>query len=154
MMRIAIGLLVALALSACAFISESQCRSGDWRGIGAGDGERGLGPERWSEFTKACAAYGVQPAQADYEAGRQAGLARYCTPENAFQRGAIGEAQAVRQYAVTSGCTLPFGAPSGMGSLRNLCGRVSSFLPKPSLLLKSLSIANILSPVLRNSSAS
>ena len=52
MMRIAIGLLVALALSACAFISESQCRSGDWRGIGAGDGERGLGPERWSEFTK------------------------------------------------------------------------------------------------------
>jgi len=92
MMRIAIGLLVALALSACAFISESQCRSGDWRGIGAGDGERGLGPERWSEFTKACAAYGVQPAQADYEAGRQAGLARYCTPENAFQRGAIGDA--------------------------------------------------------------
>lgn len=95
MIRMAIGLVAALALSACAMINESQCRGGDWRGIGAGDGEKGLGPERLSEYAQVCVPYGVRPAQADYEAGRQAGLARYCTPENAYQHGALGDAYLV-----------------------------------------------------------
>ena len=92
MVRILIGLAAALALQACGTLSESQCRGGDWRGIGQGDGERGFGPERVSEHAQACGAYGVRPAHAEYDAGRQAGLARFCTPERAFQLGALGDA--------------------------------------------------------------
>lgn len=92
MIRTGIGLAAALALSACAMISESQCRSGDWRALGAADGERGYGPERLSEYAQVCAPYGTPPAQADYAAGRHAGLARYCTPENAYRLGALGDA--------------------------------------------------------------
>jgi len=92
MIRTGIGLAAALALSACAMISESQCRSGDWRALGARDGERGFGPERMSEYAQICAPYGARPAQAEYAAGRQVGLARYCTPENGYQHGALGDA--------------------------------------------------------------
>ena len=93
MIRTVFGLLAALALSGCAMISESQCRSGgDWRAFGERDGYEGRAPEYLGEYAQVCAKYGAKPVPADYEAGRQAGLKGYCTPQNGFQRGAIGDA--------------------------------------------------------------
>jgi len=92
MIRTGILLVAALALSACATVGESQCRGGDWRQIGVTDGERGAGPEQINEYAQTCVKYGTRPDQAAYEAGRHAGLARYCTPESAFQVGAVGDA--------------------------------------------------------------
>jgi hypothetical protein len=92
MMRIVVGLAAALALSACAVLSESQCRGADWRALGVRDGEHGSGPEHLGEYARSCDAYGVRPGQSDYDAGRQAGLARYCSPRNGYLRGAIGDA--------------------------------------------------------------
>ena len=93
MIRTACSVLAVLGLSACAMISESQCRSGgDWRAFGESDGFEGRAPEYLGEYAQVCAKYGAKPVPADYEAGRQAGLKGYCTPQNGFQRGAIGDA--------------------------------------------------------------
>ncbi len=92
MIRTGIILAAALTLSACATVNESLCRGGDWRDIGVRDGAKGIGPEQLNEYAQACAAFGARPAQAEYEAGRQAGLARYCTPQRAYNVGALGDA--------------------------------------------------------------
>lgn len=82
--------LAGLVLVACASLSEDQCRGGDWQGIGYTDGTKGATPSRLADHQKACAEYGISPNIGAWEAGRQAGLRVYCTPENAYSVGREG----------------------------------------------------------------
>ncbi|MFQ5624712.1 MAG: DUF2799 domain-containing protein [Paracoccaceae bacterium] len=85
------NMLVAfLVLSSCASLSESQCRTGDWQGIGYRDGTNGALKSRFRAHVEACAEYGVQPDKAAWLAGREVGLKVYCTEASAYHLGRTG----------------------------------------------------------------
>lgn len=83
---------LALLLGSCATLSEDACRSGDWFSIGAADGAAGRLPGHLAKHAEACAKFGVAPDRATWEAGRQQGLASYCTPATVYAEGARGRA--------------------------------------------------------------
>lgn len=89
-MRVVLGLAVLTVLAACASLSEDECLAGDWRGIGFADGAQGRAPDHVERHQKACAKVGVAPDVQAWLAGRQAGLARYCTPAKAYDLGRSG----------------------------------------------------------------
>ena len=89
-MRYVLLIVAALALAACATLSEDACRSGDWGGIGLRDGQNGRSAAFIAEHAKACADFGIAPDPVAWEAGRQEGLKTYCTPRNAWEEGARG----------------------------------------------------------------
>ena len=89
-MRILCLLLALCALSACASLSEDQCRSGSWDEIGFADGAQGRGADFVATHAKACAPHGIEPDLAAWNAGRERGLQVYCTPDNAYEVGRRG----------------------------------------------------------------
>jgi hypothetical protein len=85
------GLLaVALLLSGCATMSESECLTVDWQTIGFEDGVAGYSGDRIGQHRKACAKHGVSPDLVGYQRGREAGLKEYCQPANGFRVGSQG----------------------------------------------------------------
>ena len=91
--------LCAVALVACAETDETVrpppggCAGADWRAAGVRDGEAGRGPERLEGYRGVCGP-DAPPDAAAWEAGRLAGLQRYCTPENAYRLGQQGRLMA------------------------------------------------------------
>ncbi|MEM8956632.1 MAG: DUF2799 domain-containing protein [Pseudomonadota bacterium] len=85
---LAAGALAVLA--ACEPITEDECRAGDWRGIGVADGASGRSPDRINAYAETCAKIGIVPDARAWRAGREEGLKRYCTPENAYRIGRNG----------------------------------------------------------------
>jgi hypothetical protein len=83
-----------LAVTGCAQMSASECQLADWQTVGFEDGASGAPPARIGTYRKACAAHGVAPDLAAYRAGREAGLAAYCRPQNGFRLGERGTAYA------------------------------------------------------------
>lgn len=84
------GLLLVLNLAGCAAMSEAECRSGDWYGVGERDGRAGRG-SRLGDYAEACEKAGVLPDTAEYANGRERGLRAYCTPENGYRAGVEGQ---------------------------------------------------------------
>lgn len=82
--------LIALLLSGCASLSETECRSGDWYGVGLVDGQNGAPLSRLSDHREACAEFGISIDGDRYRAGRDEGLRSYCTPENGVHVGRSG----------------------------------------------------------------
>ncbi|GHB44796.1 hypothetical protein GCM10007094_37670 [Pseudovibrio japonicus] len=85
-----VGFIVAavgLTLSGCASLSEDDCKTGDWQGIGVVDGRAGFTSDKLNEHTKACSKYGISPDVNAYMAGRTLGLQSYCTPISGFEQG-------------------------------------------------------------------
>jgi len=80
-----------MALSGCATLSETECQTGDWFGIGKSDGAKGRSAEFILEHAKACNEFGIAPKAAPWRAGRVEGLKLYCTPQNAYKVGARGQ---------------------------------------------------------------
>lgn len=78
------------ALNGCATLSEAECVTGDWYGIGRGDGAQGRSHERLGEHIEACQSHGITPDHTLYEQGRQEGLLSFCTPQSGFRRGRLG----------------------------------------------------------------
>ena len=83
-----LGLTAAMA--ACSTLSESECRTIDWRTIGYEDGVAGYSGDRIGVHRKACARYGVSTDLAAYQSGRDDGLREYCQPANGFRVGSHG----------------------------------------------------------------
>lgn len=79
-----------LLAGSCATLSEDQCQTGDWAGIGYSDGANGHGTGRFGDHAKACEQFGVVPDQAVYMTGRARGLTVYCQPGRGFQVGRSG----------------------------------------------------------------
>lgn len=81
---------MAVFLGSCATLDEGQCRSGDWQGIGFGDGAAGYPQSRLAEHAKACGKFGITPDAAAYDRGRRDGLVSFCTPRRGFEEGRQG----------------------------------------------------------------
>lgn len=77
-------------LSACATLSESECRGGDWRQIGYTDGLKGQPVARFAEHQKACAEYGIAAEDTGWKLGYAEGQALYCTAANGYTQGRSG----------------------------------------------------------------
>ncbi len=82
--------ILMLALSGCATLNESECRSADWQTIGLEDGGKGLPLTTVGRHRKACADYGVKPNLEAYRRGHATGVASFCTPRNGFIQGKAG----------------------------------------------------------------
>ncbi len=79
-----------LFLGGCASLSEEQCNTGDWYGIGFSDGASGRNLSRLEQHQESCADYGVAPQLDLYQKGRGQGLLQYCTAANGYRVGSIG----------------------------------------------------------------
>ncbi len=90
-MRILPVLILAPFLAACASLTEEQCQSGNWSGIGYNDGLNGRSAEYIGNHFEACADLGISPDIAAWQTGREQGLLQYCTPENAYITGRNGD---------------------------------------------------------------
>lgn len=89
MNRVLVTLLVALC-AGCASLSESECRSGDWGGLGYRDGAAGFQRTILDSHDKACAKAGVKPDANAWYAGYERGNAAYCTPQRGLDEGING----------------------------------------------------------------
>ena len=83
-------LAMLMLLSGCATLSENECRSGDWYGVGLQDGQNGAPLSRLTDHREACAEFGIAIDGDRYRAGRNQGLLDYCTPENGAHVGRSG----------------------------------------------------------------
>lgn len=89
--RFALVSLVALSLGACATgMSAEDCASADWTALGEADGRSGAPMDGFLRKQERCAAFGLAPDSAAYEAGRARGLDAYCTPEGGWEAGRAG----------------------------------------------------------------
>ncbi len=81
---------LALSLSGCATMSESECLQANWETIGFEDGERGRLISYLGTRRKACAEYQVAPNLNTYQLGHQRGVEVYCKESRGFQLGRNG----------------------------------------------------------------
>ncbi len=80
------------SLGGCAALSEEECRSANWYALGDTDGSRGANPNHKLErYHEACTKIGITPQVDPYIAGWKQGVARYCTPDNAYAAGRAGQ---------------------------------------------------------------
>lgn len=89
-MRSLIMASLFVVLSGCASLSQEECLTGDWQGIGYRDGLQGKTEAYLAEHQSACAEYKVSLNLADYLQGRKEGLKSYCRPENGYRLGRQG----------------------------------------------------------------
>ncbi|MBI5558863.1 MAG: DUF2799 domain-containing protein [Deltaproteobacteria bacterium] len=82
--------IALLFLTGCATLSENDCRTGDWYGVGLRDGADGLPLSRLVEHHDACGEYGIAINGDEYRAGRERGLRQFCTAENGARFGRQG----------------------------------------------------------------
>lgn len=82
--------LLLLVLSGCASLSEEECLTGDWEGIGYRDGLQGELQSVLSEHQKSCSEYQISLNLDEYLQGRKQGLKAYCLPNNGFRVGLRG----------------------------------------------------------------
>ncbi len=82
---------ISIGLTGCSSLSQKECQTGDWKGIGYRDGLQGKQPSEISEHQKACSDYRIKLDTEEYERGREAGLAKYCLPNNGYRLGKNGK---------------------------------------------------------------
>lgn len=82
-----LGLVVGCASNT---LDVDLCRNGNWEKIGWIDGREGRLLKHLEAHQKSCQGTSSVDAVA-YERGWQSGRAEYCTPENIFQVGALGQ---------------------------------------------------------------
>jgi hypothetical protein len=88
--RVVVAVMLLLAASGCASLSEKDCRAGDWYAIGLRDGAAGRTEDYVAGHSAACQEYGVAPDHERWLEGRERGLARFCTARNGYRIGEVG----------------------------------------------------------------
>ena len=84
------GLAAIVVISSCATLSKAECQTGDWRGIGFADGNRGYPLSFLEDHMTACSEHGITVNRQLYEAGRSEGLQAYCRIDRAENEGRAG----------------------------------------------------------------
>lgn len=87
----ALAVIVALAATGCASLSEKECRSGDWEAIGSADGARGARADEVERHRKACARHDAAVDEEAWRAGYARGLEAFCTPAGGYVAARAGE---------------------------------------------------------------
>lgn len=88
---ILLALLAApLVVSACASMSEDECRVADWQRTGYADGAAGEDQDTIASYTSDCAKAGVRPDAKAWRAGWDQGIKTYCTPVRGWEEGVDG----------------------------------------------------------------
>lgn len=82
--------LITALLSSCAVMSEEECAYSDWTAVGYEDGADGRTSDRFGDYRRACAEFGITPDFAAWQDGRDRGLVEYCQPLRGFQIGQSG----------------------------------------------------------------
>ena len=82
--------LILIVLSNCAVMSEEECTYSDWTAVGYEDGADGRSSDRFGDYRRACAEFGITPDFAAWQDGRERGLVEYCQPQRGFQVGQSG----------------------------------------------------------------
>lgn len=90
MKKIFLLLSLLVLVSGCATLSQSQCQSGDWYGIGQTDGSQGADLSKLAQHRDACGEYTIQIDGEAWRRGRMEGLKQYCRPLNGYQIGRYG----------------------------------------------------------------
>ena len=80
----------ALALSGCATLSETECRTADWGRLGQQDGANGYAESRLADHAEACNKIGILPNATAWRAGWDQGVQSYCTPAVGWREGLAG----------------------------------------------------------------
>ena len=83
----AAALLAALALGACATLSEQECRSADWEALGRAEGARGAPAGAIEAQREACAKHGVTLQEVAWRVGHAKGVDEFCTPRGGYLAG-------------------------------------------------------------------
>lgn len=78
------------ALGGCATLSKSQCKVGDWHGIGKTDGEYGRPLNYFEKHKSACKEHKIKANTALYLKGRNEGLKSYCQIQHQVDLGLSG----------------------------------------------------------------
>lgn len=87
-LSVAVGMVL---LAGCATLDESQCKTINWRDLGARDAYDGQDRSRIESHRTACADYGIQPDRSAYAAGFDDGLRRFCTGSRGYAFGVDGK---------------------------------------------------------------
>ena len=82
--------LILMVLSNCAVMSEEECAYSDWTAVGYEDGADGRSSDRFGDYRRACADFGITPDFTAWQNGRDRGLVEYCQPQRGFQVGQSG----------------------------------------------------------------
>jgi len=85
-----LALSAAVVLAGCAAMSQEECRTADWGEQGMRDALDGYPRSRLADIREACAKAGVAPIESLYWNGWNAGITRFCTPENGERWGREG----------------------------------------------------------------
>ncbi len=86
--------VLAIVVASCQTMSKEECAVADWRIVGETDGAAGRTTDYILKHAKACQRIGIEPDQSAWLSGREAGLIRYCTPQNAVRVGSEGKSYA------------------------------------------------------------
>jgi hypothetical protein len=85
-----LSISLMVAFSGCATLSKNECLEADWFEIGRRDGIMGKPRALFQRHTDACLKHGVNPDRDGYYEGREEGLKFYCTEDNGFKQGRLG----------------------------------------------------------------
>lgn len=80
-----------VCLTACATLSEDECRQAAWHDIGLKDGGKGERFDILNDHAKSCDKYGIMVDANAYRTGYEQGLKSYCTFENGILVGGRGD---------------------------------------------------------------
>lgn len=83
-------LMLLNVLGGCATLSKSQCKVGDWHGIGKTDGEYGRPLNYFEKHKSACKEHKIKANTALYLKGRNEGLKSYCQIQHQVDLGLSG----------------------------------------------------------------
>ena len=84
------ALAFVAGLQSCATLSEADCLTVDWAVLGEADGQLGRPLSDLNRYRRDCERHGIVPDTEAYTAGRQRGLAVYCTESNGYSEGRNG----------------------------------------------------------------
>src|SRR5690625_561949 len=82
--------IAVVVMSGCATMTESECATADWHDVGYKDGRNGKPRDYMQERSTDCAKRGYALDAKKYQAGRDQGIAQYCTAENGRSEGLKG----------------------------------------------------------------
>ncbi|MBT4760728.1 MAG: DUF2799 domain-containing protein [Bdellovibrionaceae bacterium] len=80
-------------ISACStgFSNKENCDHRDWFEVGRQDGSKGAQSDQFRNHVKSCKMIKKETVSL-YKTGRNAGLAIYCQPQNAYELGKLNQA--------------------------------------------------------------